>query len=883
MVSASRKQLFDVERFRTKISELAEPLPLFRTAVENGRNTLQKHHNAGVPASKILSFNSWFIDQIIISAWIKLIPKTMDHERSTLIAVGGYGRQELHPQSDIDLMILFKSPPDSTERSFLETYIRFLWDIGLQVGHSVRTLRDCLTQSQQDVTVLTNLMESRPLFGNGQLGEELTLKLNPSNVWNMRDYFRAKTEEQEARHHFYNDTAYNLEPHIKEGPGGLRDIHTITWIAQRHFSSRDLTELTRRKFLTKEECRMLIRGRNFLWKIRNSLHFLAKRQEDRLLFDYQKDIASEFGYQDDDTSLAVEKFMKRYYRTVKELRFLNDLLLQYFHQEILTKSRKTVVDLNPRFRLIDGLIGTKHSRVFQKQPFALLEVFLLLQQNSDVRGIQASTIRQLWSSRKLVDSSFRKDIRCRALFMEILRAPSGQLHALRRMNDYGILGAYVPVFGKVVGQMQHDLFHFFTVDAHLLFVLRNLRRLEIPAYDSELPFPSSLMRTIYKRHRLFLAALFHDIAKGRGGDHSKLGEKEAYEFCRLHDLSEYDAKFVAWLVRHHLLMSWFAQREDISEPTVITRFAELVGNQERLDNLYLLTVADIRGTNPYVWNDWKDQLLFDLYLATSRALQRGIDVPIDLKEQVNDVRLETINFLPDDSETISNAEQYWDTLDNDYFLRYRPEFIAWHTQSLLSTSITQLPLVTARPLLRSETAQFLICSSDSDQLLSDITASFDKENINIVDARVHKAQSGLTIMIFVVLMQPGVSIDDSYIEASALKIRKRLLSPTPKLQIERKRIAPRLKHFPIETEVLFKPNHESQYTTMEVIAQDRPGLLHQVANALLACKVHLLNARVSTFGEKAEDIFLIHDRDGGELTSQSQKDCLSRAIREGLP
>ena len=883
MTRVSRKQLLDESRFRAEISTTSQPLDAFRSALSRGRHELRRYHTAGSAAQDILSSNAWLIDRILTIAWTFHAPQEMESTRSALLAVGGYGRGELHPHSDVDLLILFRSKPTSAERLFSETYIRFLWDIGLQVGHSVRTLKDCVNQARADVTVVTNMMEARFVFGNSPLSEELAIRIGPEKIWAVQKFFRAKLDEQLTRHRRYNDTAFNLEPHLKEGPGGLRDIQTITWITQRYFGNRNLHTLIEHGFLADSECRMLIRGRNLLWRIRNALHFLSDRCEDRLLFDYQREIAFEFGYKDDQRSLAVEKLMKRYYRTVKELRFLNDLLLQYFHQEIFSRDRKLVVDLNRRFRAVDGLIETKHSKVFERQPFALLEVFALLQQRPELRGIQASTIRQIWSGRRLVDSTFRNDIRCRSLFMEMLRSPSGQIHSLRRMNDYGILGAYIPVFGRVVGQMQHDLFHFFTVDAHLLFVVRNLRRFEIADYDDELPFASLIMRSIFKRHRLFLAALFHDIAKGRGGDHSELGEKEAYDFCRLHDLSEYDSKFVAWLVRRHLLMSWVAQREDISDPVVITQFARTVGNQERLDNLYLLTVADIRATNPYVWNDWKGQLLMDLYLATSRSLQRGVDAPVDLDEQVKDARLETQNLLPKLQSTIDAANRYWDTLEPDYFLRYRPEIIAWHTQSLLSTSVTDLPLVSVRPQIESETAQFLICSPDSDQFLSDVTAGFDQENMNIIDARVHKARSGLVMMIFVVLMEPNILINEDQLAASTLRMRKQLLDPQPKKRSQQKRLAPRMKHFPIATEIKFHSDRDHRHTVMEVTAQDRPGLLHQVANALVHCKARLVNARVSTFGERAEDIFLLHDRDGDEIRSKSQKDCLARKIRQALP
>ena len=883
MVRVSRKSVLDARHFRKEVIGTKDPLTLFQKILSDGRAYLKNYHNCGASPATILLLNTWLIDNILTTAWDLLTNAKIDHQRASLLAVGGYGRKELHPQSDIDLMIILQNSPNAAEIDFVERYIRFLWDIGLQVGHSVRTLEECSVQARKDATILTNMIESRYLYGNINFENLLHENLDPSKMWKIEDFFNAKKKEQEARHHFYNDTGYNLEPHVKEGPGGLRDIQTITWIAQRHFGSRDLTKLVMHNFLTNEECRMLIRGRNFLWKIRNSLHFLANRKEDRLLFDYQMEIAREFNYLNDKKSLAVEKLMKRYYRTVKELMFLNDLLLQYFSQEIISKKSKNIFNINSRFRSVNGLIETKHANVFKNSPFALLEIFLLLQKRSDLTGIQASTIRQLWSNRKLLNSTSRKHIRCRQIFMEILRAPSGQIHALRRMNDYGILGSYIPAFGRVVGQMQHDLFHFFTVDAHLLIVVRNLRRLEIKDYDHELPFVSSLMKNIYKRHRLFIAALFHDIAKGRGGDHSVLGERTTYNFCRLHNLGQYDAKFIAWLVRHHLSMSWIAQREDISEPETIGKFANLVGSQERLDNLYVLTVADIRGTNPDIWNDWKGQLLFDLYIATSRALQRGINAPIELKEQINDIKNETLALLSLDQSTLSKTKLYWDSLETDYFFRYRPEFIAWHTELLLSSDPNDMPLISAKPLSKSATAQFLICAPDSRWLLSSITASFDREGINIVDARVHKNDSGIAVMIFVVLMQSDIDTDPVLLTERCDRIRSRILNRFEEELNKNNQIAPRLKHFPIETEVFFRTSLDESYITMEVRAQDRPGLLNQVANTLLECKVVLINARISTFGERAEDIFLLKDQETNEFISNEKKICLVNAIKRALP
>ena len=618
------KFLFDKRVFEDELRKSKNPLLVFKKAYKNGYNYLINCFTPGENIEFLVKQQTWLIDQLLILAWKEFITS----DELSLIAVGGYGRSELHPGSDIDLLVLFQKAPTKTQRQNTELLIRTLWDVGLTIGHSVRTLRDCTAQSRSDVTVMTNLLESRVLAGNAELLGQLKLRTGIDLMWPAAKYLDAKIEEQSARHLRYDDTAYNLEPQIKEGPGGLRDLQTIGWVAHRVLGQQGLRYLISYNYLTEHEYRELIRGRNFLWKIRNALHFASGRAEDRLLFDYQRGIAQQFGYKD-TTTLAVEKFMKRYYRTAGQIRLLNSTVLQQLSAVTKPKHQKhKVADLNRRFHIKNELIEIRNSNVFQTSPFALLEVFLLLQQHPDLKGIGVDTIRSIRENLFRIDAGFRQDLRCRSLFMEILKAPLGQTRALRQMNAYGILGAYIPQFGRIVGQMQHDLFHVYTVDAHLLFVVRNLRRLELPEHDTEYPAESKLMRTIFKRHRLFIAALFHDISKGQGGDHSKLGESEAFQFCRKHNLSDYDCHFVSWLVRHHLTMSWIAQREDISDVGVIDDFARLVGDQEHLDNLYLLTVADIRGTSPHVWNDWKAKLLSDLYNLTTQALRRDVGSPL---------------------------------------------------------------------------------------------------------------------------------------------------------------------------------------------------------------------------------------------------------------
>lgn len=838
-------------------------------------------HTAKARPETLLRSYSNFIDAMLSSLWESSVASPSNRSRIALAAVGGYGRRELHPGSDIDLLILRVREDSNRESTKIADFIRFLWDVGLQVGHSTRTLQECVNQARADITVVTNLMEARHLSGDPELLFRLSARVAPERMWSPRRFFEAKRREQVQRHQRYGETAYNLEPHIKEGPGGLRDIQTIQWVGHRYFGTPDLQKLSEEGFLTEAEVHELLKGRELLWRLRNGLHLLTNRCEDRLLFDYQREIADQFGYRD-GAQLAVEKLMKRYFRTVKQLRVLNEILLQHFEEAILTTRKRRVTPINRRFRAVDGLLEAANPDVFKRQPFALMEAFLLLIQEPHVRDFRGDTVRLIRTHLKLIDANFRRDIRCRSLFMEILKGPSGQTRALRKMDAYGVLGAYLPAFGRVVGQMQHDLFHVYTVDAHLLFVLRNLRRMDSPQHNHELPACSRLMQGLFKKYRLYLAALFHDIAKGRGGDHSTLGERDALRFCRTHDLSDYDAKFVAWLVRTHLLMSWVAQRQDISDADVIDQFAAEVGDQERLDNLYLLTVADMRGTSPKVWNDWKAKLLQDLYHETSQALRRGKGQPVQLEERIRDIQQETLQIF--DSESQARVRQLWVQFDQDYFLRNSPEALAWHATLLLERRAAELPLIDIRNDAPSGTARFLFCCPDSEDLLCRVTAGLDRLNLNIVDARVHRLSSNLVIMTFVILTTQHETAKQFEFDGAVERLRANILARNWELPERRMRVPRALKHFPIETTVRFSdPEGQDGPTVMEVVAQDRPGLLLQVAKALLSCKIHLANAKVGTFGARAEDIFYVTDRDGLPVTDTAQREMIADRIRSALP
>jgi len=879
----AKSKVFDKPRFKHELESTDHPITVFKEALFRGQEALKGYHLEGGNAAEVITLNAWLVDHLLEHSWRRLTLEYDTPRIMALVACGGYGRGELHPASDVDILILLQRSPNKEAKTFIEHFIRFLWDIGLEVGHSVRSIKECISESRNDITVATNLMESRHLQGDPDLTKMMLEKNAPPRIWPVRQFFTAKWEEQIARHLRFHDTAYNLEPNIKEGPGGLRDIHMIGWVTRRYFGSNSLQDLLDHQFLTEEEYRTLIRGRNFLWRIRNGLHFLTGRGEDRLLFDHQKVLAQQMGYEDTQSHLAVEQLMKKYFRTVKELRLLNEILLQHFQEAILSKGRKSPKTINRRFRVVDGFLETRNPNTFSSSPSALLEIFLVLQQHPEIKGIRASTLRQMRANLGLIDANFRKDLGCRTLFMEILRQPNGQTHAFRRMNAYGVLGAYIPVFGNIVGQMQFDLFHVYTVDAHSLFVLRNLRRLSINAHRSELPEASDLMGHIFKKERLYLAGLFHDIGKGRGGDHSVLGEQDAYTFCKQHDLSDYDAHFVSWLVRHHLIMSWTAQRKDIADPEVIFEFAQIVGDQAHLDNLYLLTISDLRGTSPKVWNTWKGRLLAELYAATTRLLSHGLQHPTQLGQRVEEIKKDALSQL-DSSETDMTAViDFWDHIADDYFVRYDADAIAWHAKMIIRTSAVTLPLVTARHTIDVGANQFLICAPDAEDLLLRATSGFDRLRLNIVDARIHTTRTGLSLMTFAVLTQSGEMIEDqSKLDHSTKQLRNQLITSEDYESPRRITLSRAARSFPVPTKVEFSESPGGDHTIMEVEAQDRPGLLKQIALALLQSKFKLDHARITTFGERAEDVFFITDRDNLPIPEGKAREQLVNTIKTRL-
>ena len=869
--------LLDTAKLDQAGEDPAQAIPLFRQSLQDSHLRLQQAFHDGAPADSLVFGRCQVMDSLLTRIWHRFVSERQD--KISLVAVGGYGRGELHPHSDIDLLILLADSGHEHDQASLEQFLVFLWDIGLEVGHSVRTVAECVTEAGRDITVATNLIESRLLCGPESLYQEMCRLTGPDHLWNSRDFFEAKCREQSSRYHKYDDTAYKLEPNIKEGPGGLRDIHMIGWVAKRHFNARTLYDLVEHEFLTPQEYEVLHTGQLFLWRIRIALHLITGRREDRLLFEHQTTLATQSGYVDDRRHLGVEKFMKEYYRTITELSRLNEMLLQLFQEAILYGDQPAECrSINKRFRIRNDFIEVTHERIFDHYPFALLEIFLLLEQRPDIRGVRAATIRLIRDHRHLIDDRFRQDLRCRSLFMEILRQPAGITHELRRMNRYGILAEYLPVFGNIVGQMQYDLFHIYTVDDHTLMVVRNIRRFTVEQFANEFPFCSELIQRLPKPELLYIAALFHDIAKGRGGDHSELGAEDAIHFCQDHGLSRYDTDLVAWLVRYHLIMSATAQHRDISDPEIIAEFAARVEHQNRLDYLYLLTVADIRGTNPELWNTWKDALLLELYSATRRALKEGPENLATRAQLIDEHRVAARNKLQGDVAP-RHIDNLWQYLDDDYFLRHNADEIAWQTRLICHSQPERLPLVMIREETNRGGTEIFVYTRDRDNLFAMITLVLEHMNVTIVDARVVTSQDGYALDTFIVLDASGEAIRDPrrLHEIESMLQEKLRSSDVSSMRITR-RLTRHLKHFRQPTRVTFNDDRSFDRTIMAITASDRPGLLARIGLALVECGIRVHSAKIATFGARVEDYFVITDNRDRPLDSAAKRKKLSATI-----
>jgi len=873
--------VYDPEQIDRALTQADSAVDAYRRVLKAGTDDLRQRFELSTPVAELVAGRAALVDRVLQHAWHRFFGGTDD---IALVAVGGYGRGELHPSSDIDLMVLLDKGAAKRHKQGIETFLMFLWDMGLEVGHSVRTVKDCLREAKSDITVITNLVESRLLAGPPALYDAMREATGPRRIWPSDRFFEAKWKEQQDRHHKFHDTAYNLEPNVKEGPGGLRDIQMIGWVAKRHFGADTLHDLVGHGFLTESEYQTLASGQSLLWRVRFALHTLTGRREDRLLFDYQRTLARQFGYKDGPHNLAVEQFMQSYYRTIMELGRLNEMLLQLFQEAILyaNQTDKPVI-LNKRFQLRRGFIEVRNDKIFEHYPFALLEIFLLLQQHPEAKGVRAQTIRLIRDHTPLIDDQFRNNLSARSLFMEILRQPSGVNRELHRMNRYGVLAAYLPAFAHIVGRMQYDLFHVYTVDEHSLFVIRNLRRLYVPKYQHELPLASEIAAKLPKPELLYLGGLFHDIAKGRGGDHSELGAEDAMNFCLHHGLSQYDSRLVAWLVRNHLIMSMTAQRKDISDPEVINEFAATVGDLMHLDYLYLLTVSDIRATNPEMWNSWKDALLRELYHTTKTALRRGLEQPIDEAERIDEIQQAARTLLHDAGMSDTRIDELWHAPSTEYFLCHTPEEILWHTQAIADARPEDLPLVLVRPQKQRGSTAIFIYGPAREHQFALTTAVLEQLGLTVVDARVIVTGGGYTLDTYLVLEDTGEDIQSEHrLEEIRNALSLELRKPEVRTPTVSRRPARQLKHFDVTTRVNFEQDPGNERTMMELVAIDRPGLLSRVGRAFMECGIRVQNARIATIGARTEDVFYITDLDNQPLTDNAKREQLQDAVIQEL-
>jgi [protein-PII] uridylyltransferase len=860
-------------------------LPLAAPIIEGLRQCneqIYRDFDNDVPVQELVHRKSMLIDKVLRNCFEHFI----DSKNITtcgLVAVGGYGRCELLPGSDIDLMILLEKKSVKLLEGQLSRFLTFLWDIGLEVGHSVRTVKDCIREGKADVTVMTNMIESRLIYGSEKLYEKFQKAIAPDKLWSARKFFEAKLEEQHNRHIRYNDTAYNLEPNIKEGPGGLRDIQIIGWVAKRHFGARSFHELVEHKFITEAEYDLLTAGQNHLWKVRFALHRLAKRREDRLLFDYQNQLSIEFGFTAGEHNLAIEQFMQQYYRTIMELERLSEMLLQIFREEILlTAAQKKISIINERFMLRNRYIEVRNDEVFKQHPPALVELFLLVSINPHCEGVTASTIRLVREHLYLVDDAFRNNDEVNHLFMQLMSAPAGMTHQMRRMNSYGFLARYIPAFGKITGRMQYDLFHAYTVDQHTIFVIRNLRRFALEKHEDEFPFCNLVYSKLENPCLLYLAALFHDIAKGRGGDHSELGAEEATQFCLQHKLNRKETRIVSQLVRDHLLMSVTAQRKDISDPDVVREFARQVGSTSMLKYLYLLTVADIRSTNPNQWNNWKDALLKQLYESTEQLIRRGLDNAPDIEEIIQenkDAAFEEMADLPYSHEQIN---EICDELPGDYFLRHHPLEISWHVNTILSNPGAHT-LVNIRQSRHSKNTKVFVFCDESPNVFSQVTGTLGSLGLSILNAEIFTSRDDKVMDTFIIQDHNGQAVTDpKIIQQIEISLLKALKSTSIYRSETSKRTPRRLKAFDLPTEIHFEQDYLNSRTVMEISSIDMPGLLSVIANVIATLHINIKHAKISTLGEKVDDIFYLSTPDGKNITDQSILDQLETRMKDAL-
>ncbi len=848
-----------------------EKIKAWRTHLKNEQALLEQAFFEHNNSARLLKSHSQLIDNLLISVW----QDTGLNQEVCLIAVGGYGREELFPHSDIDLLILVPDHVSDDQNQQIETLVGILWDLGLNIGHSVRSLQECIDEAAQDATVQTNLLEARFLSGSETIYSDFSIKINQQ--LDPDNFLQAKIAEQYNRHKKSNDTGYNLEPNIKESPGGLRDLHSILWLAQSQGLGNTWLALSKNGVINKTELNAIKKHEKNLNSLRIHLHYLAKRREDRLLFDFQNELASKLGLTSTDSKRASEQLMQSYYKSVRYVRVINEILSKAFANACKMSEPKQAI--NDDFVAHNNFLVALSTDLFQRKPNSIFEAFLLLQTNSNLKGFGPNLIRQILDANKFITQGFRESSENQQLFLTILKQKVGVHHTIQRMSRYGVIDRYIPAFGKITGQMQHDLFHVYTVDAHTINVLANLRRFSKPELEHEFPLCSQLFSAFKKPYLLYLAAIFHDIGKGRGGDHSELGKVDARRFCVAHGLPEDDTELVVWLVEAHLQLSKVAQKSDLSDPAVIAQFAELVGNEYRLTALYLLTVSDVRGTSPAVWNAWKAQLLESLFLETRKVLNNeAFTIESALADRQADAAKQLKNYGLD----TSAYQEFWDAAGEDYFSRYNGYEIAWQTRLLIPHVTTEQPIVRAHLSREGDGIEVMIYARNQQDLFARICNFFDRIGYTIGQAKIYTTNHNYALNTFLILEDSTAEISyNGLIKHIEENLQEKILTTTPIEAPIKGRLNRQVKHMPINTSVTFETELESNYQMLDIVTGDRPGLLASIAFVFLEHQIELHNAKINTLGNRAEDTFLISNKQDEPL-NDAQMQHLKQALRACL-